>query len=205
MSPAAADVELLDAWCAGDRHAGDALVRRYFDPVRRFFRSKLGDEVEDLIQGTFLDCVERRADIRDDDGFRGYLFAIARNRLNEHLRARYRAPEKVDLSTLSVADLATSPSQLVARSQEERLLVAALRLIPIDHQIAIELAYWEELSGREMAIALGIAENTVRSRLARARDALREALERVADAPARVITTLSAVDARLEAMASSSS
>ena len=39
-----ADIELLDAWCAGDNAAGDALIRRHFEAVCRFFRSKLGED-----------------------------------------------------------------------------------------------------------------------------------------------------------------
>lgn len=45
----ATDHELLDAWCAGDREAGDALIRRHFEAVCRFFRGKLGDDIEDLV------------------------------------------------------------------------------------------------------------------------------------------------------------
>ena len=41
------DLELLEAWRAGDRAAGQRLIGRYFDSIARFFRSKLGDDVED--------------------------------------------------------------------------------------------------------------------------------------------------------------
>ncbi|MBC8069448.1 MAG: hypothetical protein IAG13_14020 [Deltaproteobacteria bacterium] len=48
------------AWQAGDREAGGALIDRYFDAVRRFFESKAHDDIEDLIQQTFLALVGRR-------------------------------------------------------------------------------------------------------------------------------------------------
>jgi len=189
------DTELLSAWRDGDRDAGDELLRRYFDAVCRFFRGKLGDDVEDLIQRTFLDCVESRDRVRED-GFRAYLFTVARNRLFDHLRAAQRRPERVDISLRSVEDLGTSPSTKLARTEHERLLIRALRSIPLDYQIALELAYWEQLSGREIAVVLGIAENTVRSRMSRARDALRAKLEQLAASPELSDSTLQSFDAR---------
>lgn len=189
------DLDLLDAWRSGDRDAGDELLRRYFDPVCRFFRGKLGDDVEDLIQRTFLDCVESRDRVRED-GFRAYLFAIARNRLFDHLRHLQHLPDRADISLLSVADLNTSPSGKLARNEQERLLVRALRELPLDFQIPLELAYWEGLRGREIAEVMGIAENTVRSRMARAREALRAKLERLAATPELSEATLQTFDTR---------
>ena len=188
------DLDLLTAWRQGDRKAGDALIRRHFDAVCRFFRTKLGDDIEDLIQRTFLDLLEASAPV---DNLRATLFTIARRRLIDHLRARYQAGPVEGLTSISVADLGTSPSGVVARSEEERLLAEALRRISLDHQIALELAYWEDLSGPEIARVLGISEHTVRSRLARAHDALREAVAAVAGSPALGRSTLDAFDARV--------
>jgi RNA polymerase sigma-70 factor (ECF subfamily) len=176
------DLELLAAWRDGDRDAGDELLARYFEPVCRFFRGKIGDDVEDLIQRTFLDCVESRDEVHDS--FRAYLFTTARHRLFDHLRQRYRLPAQVALSDCSVADLGTSPSSKLARTEYEQLLVRALRELPLDQQIALELAYWENLPGREIAAVLGIAENTVRSKMARAREVLRTRVEQLAQGEA---------------------
>jgi RNA polymerase sigma-70 factor (ECF subfamily) len=173
------DHELLDAWCAGDKDAGDALIRRHFDAVCRFFRGKLGDDVEDLIQRTFQICTVRRAELRPDGTFRGFLFGVARNLLLDHLRHRYRHGAQEDLSALSLVDLRTSPSAAVARNEREALVREALRRIPLEQRMILELAHWEGLSGREIAEALAIGEHTVRSRLSRARAALREQVERL--------------------------
>lgn len=177
------DIELLDAWCAGDKEAGDALIRRHFDAVCRFFRGKLGEDVEDLIQRTFQICTARRADLRDGASFRGFLFGIARHLLLDHLRLRYRRGPHEDLSGHSLRDLGTSPSEAVARNEREDLVREALTLIPLEQRMILELAHWEGFSGREIAEALSIGENTVRSRLARARAALREQVERLGGAP----------------------
>lgn len=178
------DRELLDGWCEGDSEAGDALIRRHFEPICRFFRSKLGDDVEDLIQRTFQICVERRDRLDDRDCFRGFLFGIARHLLLDHLRAHYRRAGDAELDSQSLHDLGTSPSQHVARNEQQALLQEALNRIPLEQRIILELAHWEGLSGREISVALEIRENTVRSRLARARAALRQQVERLSSARA---------------------
>jgi RNA polymerase sigma-70 factor (ECF subfamily) len=166
------DFELLDAWRAGDLAAGNELVSRHWASVSRFFRSKVGDDGADLISQTFLACVEGRDHI---DNVKAYLFATARRRLADHFRRRARTPE-LDLARSSLADLATGPTTEVARRERGELLHRALADIPLDDQIALELAYFEQLSTRELAGVLDIPENTVRSRLSRARDKLRERL-----------------------------
>jgi RNA polymerase sigma-70 factor (ECF subfamily) len=191
-------MELLEAWRAGDRDASEELVGRYFEAICRFFRAKLGGDVaQDLIQRTFLDCVESR-DRVEDGGFRAYLFRVAKHRLYDHLRAEHRRPAAAEISLTSLADLATSPSQRVARNEEEKLLGAALRRIPLEYQIALELAYWEAMSGPEIAAVLEIPANTVRAGCARARDAVREQIELLAASPAAGRDTLRTLDAALD-------
>ena len=188
------DAELLAAWRDGDRDAGDALIGRYFDPVCRFFRSKLGDDVEDLIQRTFLDCLESRDGLRGPS-FRSFLFAVARNRLFDHLRAGVRRPIDA-LGEKSIADLRTRPSGHLVREEEKDLVARALQAIPVDFQIALELAYWEDLAGAEIAAVLDISEHTVRSRLSRGRVMLRDALQRLATDPGQLSRSLARLPAR---------
>lgn len=169
------DWELLTAWRAGDAQAGNELVAAHFPAVSRFFRGKLGDDVDDLLQQTFLACVEARDRI-EGASFRSYLFAVATRRLFDHLRSRYKAGAEVAFSAVSLAYLGTTPSEGAARNERARLLQTALRQIPVEAQIALELAYWEGLSGAEIAVALDLEPATVRSRLTRAREHLREAV-----------------------------
>jgi RNA polymerase sigma-70 factor (ECF subfamily) len=58
--------------------------------------------------------------------------------------------------------------------QEQRLLLRALRQLPIDVQITLQLFYWENLSRAEIARVLDVEINTVKSRLQRGKEALRE-------------------------------
>ena len=66
----------------------------------------------------------------------------------------------------------STASAEAAQHEEQRLLLEALRRIPLDLQIAIELHYWEGMSGPDLAQVLDIPEGTVRSRLRRAREPL---------------------------------
>ena len=107
---------------------------------------------------------------------RAYLLGIARNLVFNYWKARRRGRE-TDIGSASLHDQGPSPSTLVDEKGERRLLVEALRRIPLDLQIAIELHYLEEMSGPEIAEVLGIPEGTVRSRLRRGLEAARQAVQ----------------------------
>jgi RNA polymerase sigma factor (sigma-70 family) len=169
------DLVLFERWRSGDNAAGGALIKRYFAALRRFFANKTHGHDEDLIQSTFAACVEARDAFRGDASFRTYLFQLARFQLLTHYRKIYRKGD-IDFTTTSVRDLGASPSSELLRREESELLEHALQLIPIDQQIALELTYWEGLTARDVAEVLGVPENTVYSRLRRAKEHLREAL-----------------------------
>jgi len=163
------DFELLVRWRSGDRQAGAELTSRHLASLTRFFASKLDVGVSDLVQTTLLQCVEARDRFEGRASFRTWLFVVARNVLHDRLRRQWRVRGGVDLSAVSLVDLATSPSRLVARDQRHAALIDALRSLPIDFQIAIELTYWEGLNATEVGEVLGVPASTVRTRLTRAR------------------------------------
>jgi RNA polymerase sigma-70 factor (ECF subfamily) len=173
---AESDLELLRAWREGAAVAGNELVERYFGGVFRFFRGKVPLHADELTQQTFLACVEAKERFRDGSSFRAYLFGIARNKLIQHFEHRGRSVQASALSRVSIADLSPSPSRLLARDEERTRILAALQDLPVDHQIVIELVYWEHMPLREVADVLEVAEGTVKSRLARARASLAKAL-----------------------------
>jgi RNA polymerase sigma factor (sigma-70 family) len=185
------DLELLDAWRGGDIAAGDDLVSRHWASIASFFRAKVGDDGADLISQTFLACTESKDRI---ENVKAFLFTVARRRLADHLRKRTRTPA-VDFGVSSLVDLATGPVTAVARRERAALLREGLARIPLDDQIALELAYFEQMSMREIAGVLELEENTVRSRLARARDKLRAALAELAS-PAEASAAESALENR---------
>lgn len=194
------DGELLEAWRAGDRAAGSALFERHIRALYRFFSTKAPDNVDDLIQKTFTACVGAKDRIREGGSFRVYVFRVARNELYDYWRSRKR-DRQLDFNVSSLHDLGPSPSSIVARKAEHRLLAEALRRIPLELQLATQLFYWEGLSGPELAEVLGIPEGTVRSRLRRAREALEAEMRRLADNPDTLRSTVDDLEAWTRSLA----
>lgn len=172
------DLELWRAWRDGDAAAGNALVERHFASIYRFFRGKVAPHADELTQQTFLACVEAKTRFRDGNSFRSYLFGIARNKLLHHFEGRGKSVRAGALSHMSIMDLAPSPSGVVAELEDRARLLSALQCLPVDHQIVIELVYWEHMPLREVAEVVGAPEGTIKSRLHRARAQLHEELSR---------------------------
>jgi DNA-directed RNA polymerase specialized sigma24 family protein len=82
---------------------------------------------------------------------------------------------------------------MVERQEEARLL-GALRSLPLDQQILLELFYWENLGGSELAELFDLAEGTVRSRLRRARELLVLAYDRLDRSSVSAPTTDTNID-----------
>ncbi len=177
--PVLTDDALLDAWRAGDRHAGSQLFRRHFEAVRRFVVNKVDGDVEDIVQRTFMACVEGKARFEGRSSFRSYLLGIAYNMVRKHWADRVASRKIDDIEQCSVAYMGGGPSTLLGRDQQERLLLGALRQIPLSDQMVLELYYWERLSGRELGEHLGMTENSARSRLRRAKLTLAKELRRM--------------------------
>lgn len=167
------DFELLTAWRAGDERAGNTLFRRHFRTLFRFFSTKIDGPVDDLVQETMLACVKGRDRFRHDALFKTYLMRVARNRLFSYYKSRERDFDPMHSSAI---DGGASPSSAMVGGEARMRLLAALRRIPLEFQVTLELYYWEGLKGPELARVLDISDHTVRSRLSRARSRLRAEL-----------------------------
>jgi RNA polymerase sigma factor (sigma-70 family) len=149
------------------------------------------EAAEDLTQQTFMGLVQGKDRFRGEASFRTYLFMIARKRLYSYLRKAKADQDTAPWSERSVADLGLpSPSRAVAQHQEQRLLLLALRRLPLEMQVALELFYWEELTVTEIADVLETPVGTVKSRLQRARARLDVAIAELADSEALLRSTM---------------
>ncbi|HMG55334.1 MAG TPA: sigma-70 family RNA polymerase sigma factor, partial [Kofleriaceae bacterium] len=128
------DLALLDLWRAGDTAAGEALFQRHFDSIYAFFETKCEADADELTQATFLACLRARDQFRKESSFRTYLFTIARHELYRVLRGRQRDGERLDFALSSIAELVSTPGTRIARNQEHRQLVDALRRLPVEQQ-----------------------------------------------------------------------
>jgi RNA polymerase sigma factor (sigma-70 family) len=160
----ARDAELAVKWKAGDKQAGDRLVQLHFPGVRLYFLSRAPLDHEDLVHETFLRLAGAIGRYREEAPFRAYLYVIARNVLCGHLRARYKwQGEPID-SSLAEATGVPMSSMFAAR-EERRLLLDALRQLPLDDQDMLELYHWQNLTGPELGALFELPVGTIRGRI----------------------------------------
>jgi RNA polymerase sigma factor (sigma-70 family) len=186
------DLVLLDRWRTGDEEAGQILFARHFDSIYGFFETKCEADADELTQATFLACLKARDQFRRESSFRTYLFTIARNELYRVLRERQRRDAKLDFELSSIADLVSTPGTRMARNQEHKRLIEALQHLPVEQQTLLELHYWEDMDIPALAEIFGSPTATIRTRLHRARKALRDRME--GSAPEHVLETLESMD-----------
>jgi RNA polymerase sigma factor (sigma-70 family) len=161
---------------AGDTAAFAALVRRHQDRVFGFILRMLDarDEAMELTQDVFVKAWQALPGWRPEARFSTWLLQIARNAALDQLRRR-RVVQFAPLDDgMDVADTAPGPEARYASRQRQALLENALQQIAAEHREILLLREIEDLSYAELAAVLGIAEGTVKSRLARARAVLLE-------------------------------
>ncbi|HEY5939008.1 MAG TPA: sigma-70 family RNA polymerase sigma factor [Kofleriaceae bacterium] len=186
------DITLLTRWRGGDNEAGQVLFERHFDAIFGFFETKCPADADELTQSTFLACMRARDQFRAESSFRTYLFTIARNELYRILRTRQRKDAKLDFELSSIAELVSTPGTRMARNQEHRQLLTALQHLPVEQQTLLELHYWEDMDIAQLAEVFDAPTATIRTRLHRARKALRDKME--GSAPQEVLQTLESMD-----------
>jgi len=182
------DPELHARYVDGDRHAGGELCKRHFDTICAYFARRLPEQAEDLAQEVFV-IYSRDPSRMTGKSVRAYFFGIARNVLLHALRKKKRHPEE-ELPEVSIADIATGMSTIVAEHEVTRLLLEALQSLSMIHQDLVEFLFFEGMSVAEAAGALGIPENTCRSRRGRAIAELRKKVEELELDPRRIATAL---------------
>jgi len=160
------DEALMRRAGVGDRAAFETLFLRYREPVWGFFRRRVFDltAAEELSQETFLAVLTGAARFEGRGPFRAYLFGIAFNVLMTWRRRHQQEAIEVEpIAAQSDPDSAIWVRQALAKLEPEEREILMLR-------------EYEQLSYQEMAQLLVLPLNTVRSRLFRARAALRLAL-----------------------------
>ncbi len=180
LHPTRADVDsrtgtLLVVRCQlGERAAFDELIQRWALPLRRYAGRVAGDEhpADELVQDIWLRVLQGIGRLKDPGKFRPWLFGIAHRCLMDELRSRYAR---------SIDD-GTDPDQLAADNPDpDRDLLAhelecGMARLPAGDRDVLSLFYLEELSLTETALVLAVPVGTVKSRLFRARQMLRQQL-----------------------------
>lgn len=157
-----------------------SLVEAHGTRLHRFIIKNIGNttDAEDLAQQAFLEAVRSYETFRGQSELSTWLYGIAMNLVRNHLsRAPHRRYEFTDESELAELEGDTlSPAQAAEQAQHMRHLEAAMSELPESMRDILLMVAVDELSYEEAAALLTVPVGTVRSRLSRARSALRTRL-----------------------------
>ena len=179
--------EAVERARSGDAGAFEGLYRQHQAGVYSFVRSQIREPelAADLTQQTFVRAWESLARLRRPGAFRGWLYQIAANLVRDEVKSG-RARLEVTVSELGDEEQTSAPldlaaandgpeSAIVSRELREKVW-SALGTLPSEQRGAVVMHHLEGMSVEEIARATGVRPGTVMSRLARAREALRERL-----------------------------
>jgi RNA polymerase sigma-70 factor (ECF subfamily) len=193
MEGQAGDEKLLEAARAGDGGALDALLARHQRQVYRFGLKMCRDEedAKDVLQETLLAVARGLKDFRGASSVSTWLYTIARSFCIKKRRRSKFAPEQeepldaeADGEPMQIADSARAPDESLAGRQIEAALEAAIGSLAPMYREVLVLRDVEGLSAQEVAEVLGLTVEAVKSRLHRARLAVRERVAPLLGLPA---------------------
>ena len=175
------DVALIQRILAGDGDAFEGLMKKYQKQVQALAFRKVGDfqTAEDITQETFLRVYQKLATLNDPAKFSAWLYAIVnhlciawhrKNRLQtEPLQEIHISETETDAYSRYVA---VEHAKTTAEMQRDLVRKLLTKLKEGDQEV-ITLHYFEEMTSSEIGAHLGVSENTIKSRLHRARQQLK--------------------------------
>lgn len=187
MSQERTDEELLAAYQQGDTGAFELLLRRHRAPLFTFLLRMLGDKerAEDLAQETFLRIVKSAQEWERRARFQTWLYTIARNLcVDAGRRDRFRRTGSLDQTgpddepplVETVPGREIDPARGAESARLRPVLQEALMSLPAEQREVFVLREQAGLPFKEIAQAVGVNENTVKSRMRYALEGLRKAL-----------------------------
>lgn len=189
--------ELVGGMRAGEEDAFEMFAERYIPGLHRFALRRLDHNRElarEIVQATLVHVIEKLDTYRGEAPFFTWLCACCRNEIAGYFRRIQRRPREVELDEASDSHRAGAfaaperdgPEEGMTRLETAELVHAALDLIPPSYARAVEWRYVEGLGVDEIAERLDAGYKATESLLSRAREAFREAFERLALAQGNV-------------------
>ncbi|MEY4581887.1 MAG: hypothetical protein RL701_6590 [Pseudomonadota bacterium] len=179
MQPPTADAELLERAARGDVAAFAGIYDRHAPAVLALLRRLLGNlsAAQDIMHDVFIEAWRRACDYDAQRGsVRAWLLVRARSRALDQRKSEHR--ERNSRTYLGERVSASGLPELQSLPTERRLAVEqALAKLEACEREVLELTYFEGLTGAEIGARIGVPEGTVRSRVARGLEALRQTLE----------------------------
>lgn len=185
------DEEVVDRVRRGDTPLFEVLMRRHNQRLFRTARAILKDdtEVEDVMQEAYVLAFGHLADFEGRARFSTWLTRIAVREAIARLRKRQRVShledsygDEIDGGEMAMSRGAQDPETIAGDRELARAIEAAIDELPTNFRAVFVLRAVEEMSGADVAEALGIPEETVKTRMHRARAAIRQRLSARTDA-----------------------
>src|SRR5690349_3794306 len=173
------DAAYVDRLRRGEAKAGEALARKYYQPLVRYLHRLVGNEqlAEELHQQTWLSVLEHldRFDARNvAGGFKAWLFRIATNKANDHWRSSGREKAaKQGLRLMADEELPAADYRMEG-SEQELKLKRAIEQLPDAQRQVLTLRYYGNLKFIEIAEVIGCPLNTALGRMHKAMLKLKE-------------------------------
>ncbi len=185
--PKISDDQLVARVQKGDKSAFDLLVLKHQFKVHAIVSRyvKDFDEVNDVVQETFIKAYRALENFRSESAFYTWLYRIAVNTSKNYLLARNRRPPSFDLdlddseyielnSQLQNHD---SPDNILAKNELEKVINISIKELPADLRTVLMLREFEDLSYEQISDIMDCPVGTVRSRIFSAREALEEKIK----------------------------
>lgn len=184
--PDSDDRDLLARVCRQDAAAHRVLFDRYYGRIFAFVLRRLRDSAlaEEIVADVFFEVWRSAERFSGESKVSTWMFGIAQFKSMTADRNRRRAKRRSVIPTNveilhAFPDTADAQERIVSRAELRRLM-SLVDTLPEGQQDVIKLAFIEELDYEEIAKRLGISQGTVKSRIARARNQLRQGLRRQA-------------------------
>jgi RNA polymerase sigma-70 factor (ECF subfamily) len=173
-TPEQSDAALAIRCQLGEREAWDELVARWHPRLWRFISRMLSDreEAEDVLQSAWLRIVRSLASLQEPERLGAWLYSIVRRTVADRLREQYRRPPPEAIGEVGDWDDGVETLEVL-----DSIETGLRGLHPVDRE-AVVLHYLEELSVADVAEVCGVPPGTIKSRLHRARTAIRKTLNR---------------------------
>jgi RNA polymerase sigma factor (sigma-70 family) len=138
------------------------LFRQFCPKLTRYYRFRCCSAAvaEELTQEVMLTVYQRASQLRQHENFRGWIFAIARNVLLQHMRRNGREIESVDISSVPAEALAAGDDMLLGS-----ILRESMARLSLEDQQLLSLRHLDGLEYHEIATAMGMPLGTVQWRL----------------------------------------
>lgn len=177
QSPPATDTELIARWHAGDQRAAALLVERHATPLARFAAS-LGvhDEVDELVQDTFVRAFQSLDSFRADSQLRTWLFTICKRLLLDRRRAERRRRDVAEVDERDAATEYDALDVMVGDELAERLRSAVNGLTALQREV-FSLRVNEGMAYAEIATLVGSTEGACRVHYHNALKAIKEQVQ----------------------------